>query len=301
MILMISGRTDIIAYYYPWLKKRIDEGYVDTRNPFNPKQVYRYKFEDVDALMLCTKNPLPLLEEITPILKFPTILHVTLTPYGKDLEPNVPNKMKIIEAVKKLSAILGKDNIVIRYDPIVINEKYTISQHGKSFDHLVSLLHPYVNRFIISFVDEYKNTKAHHIQQVNEWQMHEIGKVFSETIKKYQVSVQTCAEVVDLSEYGIQKGECLSKKDLETLLGRLEDWEIDDYKREACRCILTKDIGAYNSCLHLCKYCYANYDEKQIQENYALHDINSSLLIGTLHGDEEIRVAKNKNRQVTLF
>jgi hypothetical protein len=183
MILMISGRTDIIAYYYPWLKKRIEEGYVDTRNPFNPKQVYRYKFEDVDALMLCTKNPLPLLEEITPILKFPTILHVTLTPYGKDLEPNVPNKMKIIDAVKQLSAILGKENIVIRYDPIVINEKYTISQHGKSFDHLVSLLHPYVNRFIISFVDEYKNTKSHHIQQVNEWQMHEIGKVFSETIK----------------------------------------------------------------------------------------------------------------------
>ena len=138
-------------------------------------------------------------------------------------------------------------------------------------------------------MDEYKNTKAHHIQKVNEWQMQKIGKVFSETIKKYQVSVQTCAEVVDLSEYGIQKGECLSKKDLETLLGRLEDWEIDDYKREACRCILTKDIGAYNSCLHLCKYCYATYNEIEVNSNFNNHNPNSSLLIGELKDDDIIK------------
>ena len=301
MILMISGRTDIIGYYYPWLEKRIKEGFVDTRNPFNEKQVYRYFFKDVDALMLCTKNPIPLLNNPTPLIQFPTILHVTITPYGKDLEPNVPKKMDIIEAVKKLSSLIGKDNIVIRYDPIILTGKYTISQHGKSFENLVRLLHEYVSHFIISFVDEYKNTKLHDIRGLTPEQMVAIGQEFQRAIKKFNVRVQTCAETIDLTSFGIVKGECLSQNDMANLLGKRYEWEIDDFKREQCRCVLTRDIGAYNSCLHMCRYCYANYDEKQIKRNMSKHNLESSLLIGKLDGSEEIKVVKNKNRQVTLF
>lgn len=301
MILMISGRCDIPAFFYPWLEKRIEKGYVDTRNPFNDKMVYRYYFKDVDALLLCTKNPLPILKNPQPLLNFPTIIHVTLTPYGKDLEPNVPSKMKIIEAVKQLSSIFGKENIVIRYDPILINDKYTIEQHAKSFENLVSMLYQDVSHFIISFVDDYKNTRGHQIHPLTTHQMEEIGRVFQPTINKYQIKVQTCAETIDLRMYGIIKGQCLSQDDMARLLGRRLEWELDDVKRAECRCVATRDIGAYNSCLHLCKYCYANFDEKQIKANYAKHDINSSLLIGKLNGDETIKVVKNKNQQVTLF
>lgn len=301
MILMISGRTDIIGFYYPWLKKRIEVGYVDNKNPFNDKHVYRYYFKDVDALMLCTKNPLPLLKDPQPILNIPTILHVTLTPYGKDLEPNVPSKKEIIEAVKKLSKLFGKENIVVRYDPIVITEKYTIAQHGKSFDNLVSMLHDDVSHFIISFVDNYKNTRAHDIVPLTKQQMEGIARAFAPTIKKYNIKVQTCAEAIDLSAYGIIKGECLSQEDMARLLEKKLEWPIDDFKREQCRCVLTRDIGAYNSCLHFCKYCYANYDERQIQSNYQKHDINSSLLIGKLDGSEKVIEVKNKTQQVTLF
>lgn len=301
MILMISGRTDIIGFYYPWLKKRVDAGYVDSKNPFNPQHIYRYYFKDVDALMLCTKNPLPLVEDPSILLQFPTILHVTLTPYGKDLEPNVPLKKDIIQAIKKLSKIIGKDKIVIRYDPIIVNEKYSIIQHGKSFDNLVSMLHDDVSHFIISFVDDYKNTRAHHITPLSTKQMELIGEQFSKTIHKYNIRVQTCAEEIDLNRYGILKGECLSQEDMANLLGKRLEWPIDDFKREQCRCVLTRDIGAYNSCLHLCKYCYANFDEKQILENYKLHDESSSLLIGKLDGSEKIIEVKNKSQQVTLF
>lgn len=301
MILMISGRTDIIGFYYPWLLRRIEEGYVDTRNPFNEKSVYRFYFKDVDALMLCTKNPLPLLENPYPLLKFPTIVHITLTPYGKDLEPNVPPKREIIHAIKRLSQLFGKENIVIRYDPIVITNKYSIEQHGKSFENLVSMLHNDVSHFIISFVDDYKNTRAHDIVPLTTLQMEKIGKVFEPTIKKYNIKVQTCSETIDLSHYGIFKGECLSQDDMARLLGKRLEWPIDDMKREHCRCVLARDIGAYNSCLHYCKYCYANFDEKQIANNYHQHDMNSSLLIGHLNGSEKISVVQNKSQQVKLF
>ncbi|MDE5630066.1 MAG: DUF1848 domain-containing protein, partial [Bacilli bacterium] len=125
MILNVSGRTDIIAFYTKWFIKRIEEGYVDVRNPFNKHLVSRIFFEDVDAFLFCTKNPVPIINYISQINK-PMIFQVTLTPYKKNIEPNVPDKVTLIEAIKKLSSIIGIDNIYIRYDPIFLNDEYTI-------------------------------------------------------------------------------------------------------------------------------------------------------------------------------
>ena len=100
MILNVSGRTDIVAFYTPWFMKRYDEGFVDVRNPFYPKLVNRIYFEDVDLILFCTKNPIPILNYINKIDK-KIIFHVTLTPYKKDIEPNVPKKTDIIKGIKK--------------------------------------------------------------------------------------------------------------------------------------------------------------------------------------------------------
>ena len=133
MILNISGRTDIVAFYSDWLMNRFQDGYIDVRNPFNNKMVSRIMLDDVDLIFFCTKNPIPILDKIEKIKK-PIYFHITLTGYKEDIEPNVPDKKEIIEAIKKLSKIIGKDNIVIRYDPILLNEKYTVDYHIKAFE-----------------------------------------------------------------------------------------------------------------------------------------------------------------------
>ena len=158
MILNISGRTDIVAFYTDWLMNRLEEGFVDVRNPFNPKMVSRIMMEDVDLLFFCTKNPIPILDKIKDI-KQKVYFHITLTPYKKDIEPNLPSKKEIIEAIKKLSKIIGKENIVIRYDPILINDKYNVDYHIKAFDKVCTLLDGYTNKILISFIDDYKNGK----------------------------------------------------------------------------------------------------------------------------------------------
>lgn len=117
MILNVSGRTDIVAFYSKWFMNRYKEGFVDVRNPFNPNSVSRIYFEDVDVILFCTKNPIPILPYLKEITK-PILFHVTLTPYKKDIEPNVPDKTTIIEAIKKISDIIGIDHVSIRYDPI---------------------------------------------------------------------------------------------------------------------------------------------------------------------------------------
>lgn len=96
MILNVSGRTDIIAFYSTWFLKRYQEGYVDVRNPFSKKMVSRIFFQDVHGILFCTKNPIPFLT-IMKQIKHPYFFHVTLTPYQQDIEPNVVNKKMIIE------------------------------------------------------------------------------------------------------------------------------------------------------------------------------------------------------------
>ena len=121
MILNVSSRTDIIAFYTPWFINRLKEGFVDVRNPFYKYNVSRIYFSDVDAFVFCTKNPMPILPYLH-LLKKPILFHVTLTPYDRKVEPNVPKKSRVIASIKKLSTVLGKENIYVRYDPIFIND-----------------------------------------------------------------------------------------------------------------------------------------------------------------------------------
>lgn len=124
LILNVSGRTDIVAFYEKWFMNRLKEGFVDVRNPYYKNLVSRIYFKDVDLIVFCTKNPLPILKDLDKINK-EILFHITLTPYKKDLEPNVPPKGKIIESIKTISKIIGKENTYVRYDPILINDIYT--------------------------------------------------------------------------------------------------------------------------------------------------------------------------------
>ena len=105
MILNVSGRTDIVAFYTPWFMNRYKEGYLDVRNPFNSKLVSRINFSNVDLILFCTKNPLPIIDRIKEIDK-PIIFHVTLTPYKKDIEPYVIDK-RLVRRDKEIVWYIG--------------------------------------------------------------------------------------------------------------------------------------------------------------------------------------------------
>ena len=294
MILNVSGRTDIIAFYKNWFIKRLNEGFIDVRNPFNPKLVSRINITDVDLILFCTKNPIPILKDLDKI-KIPYIFQVTITPYKSDIEPNVSSKSDIVEAVKKISQVIGKENIYVRYDPIFLSDKYNIEYHVKAFNKLCTLLNGYVNTIIVSFLDEYKNViKNKNIlkyRAFTENDYEQIGINFSKIAKENNMQVQTCFENRNLTEYGFIKGECLSHELAYKLTGKkYKRWKAR--KEGKCNCVEMVDIGVYNSCKHFCKYCYANYDESIVNNNFNNHDINSSLLVGNLKKDDIIKIRK---------
>ncbi len=293
MILNISGRTDIVAFYSKWFINRYKAGFVDVRNPFYPKQISRIYFKDVQAILFCTKNPLPILKYLTQIDK-PMLFHVTITPYKRDIEPNVPPKGRIIEAIKKLSKIIGKKNLYVRYDPIFLNDKYTLAYHKKAFNHLCTLLNGYVDKIIVSFIDEYKNVRKNinvlKIEPFTKEDYQEIGLSFSQSAKKNGMTVQTCFEEQKLTEYGFVKRECLSKELAHTLTGKTKFQKWKARTGNKCECVKMVDIGEYNSCCHFCKYCYANYDETKVKQNFRNHNEHSSLLVGKIEKDDIIKV-----------
>lgn len=294
MILFASGRTDIPAFYSNWFINRVKAGFVDVRNPFNQKLVSRIYFSDVDLIMFCSKNPLPMINKLD-ILKVPVLFHVTITPYSKDVEPNIPDKRLIIEGVKKLSLVLGIDNVVVRYDPIFLSDKYNVDYHIKAFDKLCKNLNGYVNKIIVSFMDEYKNVRSNKnilkYRAFTREDYKKIGEAFSKSAMDNGMSVQTCFEDEDLTQYGFVKGECLSHELAYILTGK--KFKSSNLRKEKkCECVQMVDIGDYNSCMHMCKYCYANYDEKVVSSNFERHDDNSSLLIGTIQSDDVIKLRK---------
>lgn len=294
MILNVSGRTDIVAFYTEWFMNRYNEGFLDVRNPFYPTQISRINFCDVDAILFCTKNPMPILKCLKDINK-PIIFQVTLTPYKKDIEPNVPDKTEVIDAIKRISEILGKENVFVRYDPVFINDKYNINYHIKAFDKMCKLLNGYVKTIIISFLDDYKNVRNNknvlNNKKLTESDYEQIGINFSRSAKENDMLVQTCFEDIDLVQYGFNKGECLSSEMAYKLTNKkFKKWKAR--KEQKCNCVEMVDVGVYNSCKHFCKYCYANYDEKVVTQNYGKHNPKSSLLIGELNDDDIIKIRK---------
>ncbi len=294
MILNISGRTDIVAFYTPWLMNRFEEGFIDVRNPIWPKKVSRIYMKDVDALVFCTKNPKPIIPYLEKIKK-PILFQVTITPYKDDIEVNV-NKKEVIENVKKISEILGSDRVYVRYDPFFLSDKYSLEYHAKAFQKLTKELQGYVKHFIFSFLDDYKNVCKNQseikAQKLTSEDIKNIGLTFAKIAKERGMTIQTCGEKENLEEYGFLKRDCLDLNLAFALTGKTKFKKWNARKNKYCHCVEMVDIGSYNSCPHLCKYCYANFLEDEVRKNYQQHNKSSSLLIGNLQKDDEIVVRK---------
>ena len=224
----------------------------------------------------------------------------TLTGYGKDVEPNLPNKREeLIPTFKRLSEKIGKERVIWRYDPVLVSKRYTINYHLKAFEEIASNLADYTEKVVISFVDLYsktqRNTRELDIRQITSEEMIEAAGEMAQIASKYNLIIETCAEQINLQEVGIQHGSCIDKKLIERLLGCKLIAEKDKNQREACGCFESVEVGTYNTCLNGCKYCYANFNDSKVEDNVKLYNRNSALLCGNISSDDRITERKMKS------
>ena len=308
MIINTGQRTDIPAFYAKWFINRIKEGYVLVRNPYYPTIVTKFKLDPkvVDVIGFCTKNPRPMFPYLDDIKDFGQFWYISITGFEKDLEPNVPNIDQVIEDFKYLSNKIGSHAVAWRYTPIIINDKYTKERHIKTFEYIASQLEGYTSLVAFGFVDIYDKLKTNHpeIKDTDDLTKIEIAKEFSRIAKKHHMNLRLCSKEKWLNEYNIDVDGCMRIEDYETSIkNKLNIKEKMQARKGYCACYLSNDIGSYNSCPHLCKYCYANGNVDLILRNYKNHDDNSPLLIGHLNKEDKIREAKQESYkgEILLF
>ncbi|OUP13800.1 DUF1848 domain-containing protein [Anaeromassilibacillus sp. An200] len=299
MIISASRRTDIPTYYSNWFFNRIMNGYVLVRNPINTHQISKIPLNPdvVDGIVFWTKNPIPMLDRFNVLREYMYYFQFTLNSYAQDVETHVPNKQKhIIPAFKKLSDMIGPDRVIWRYDPIFLNDTYTPEYHIQYFEKIAKELSPYTKKCTISFIDFYRNTS----KNVSDLSLHDfpeeaqkdLAKELAAIAHSYGLLIDTCAEGIELQEYGIGHARCIDDRLLSKLLDCPLDIRKDKSQRLACGCVESIDIGAYDTCRNGCKYCYANYSEKTVCSNFARHIPDSPLLFGEVGPNDKITERK---------
>ena len=298
MILQTGQRTDIPAFYGQWLINRINEGFVDVRNSYNPNLITRYMInhKTVDGIAFCTKNPLPFIQYLPQIAEYRQYWHMTITPYGTDIEPYVPAYERIIEGFKFISHNLNPQSVVWRYDPIIVNHNYSVDFHYESFYKLAKSLSGYTDIVVASYLDIYDKVLRNYPEGNRPSQDVQI-KLMKELVKianQFGMTLKTCGEGDTFKSIGADTSGCLITDCYERAWNVKLKVPKRTPSRPECNCYIHVDIGAYDTCSHFCRYCYANTNQQAVRRNRTNHDPQSSLLIGHIGPKDIVKVSSDR-------
>lgn len=304
IVISASRSTDIPAFHSDWFMNRLKEGYIKWVNPFNQKPNY-VSFDECRIIVFWTKNPKPIMKYLKDIddKGIGYYFQYTINNYSKEIEPNVPPLAERIETFIKLSKQIGKGKIVWRYDPIFMEGNKTCKDILDNIKEVGEQIYPYTENLVISFADilAYKkvenNLKRHSLNlfECNDNQILELAEGLQKLNSKWKLSIKTCAEKINLSKYGIEHNKCIDDSlllkyfgndfkllkflgvDMNSQLSLFQEHSKpknlkDSGQRKECGCVLSKDIGQYNTCKHLCAYCYANTSDDLVLKNLGKKD-----------------------------
>ena len=320
VIISASRSTDIPAFYAKWFVERLRRGYVAWYNPFNRRQKIYVSFKKTKAVVFWTKNAEPMLPYLHELDErgIHYYFQFTVNDYEREgFEPNVPPLERRIETFRRLAGMLGKERVVWRFDPIMFT---SLTPPGVMLERVRSIgerLKGCTEKLVFSFVDvnAYKKVQNNLIRETNLFTKDNIACAEPDYVQVNRfveglAQLRDCwREAADLSGYGVEHNRCIDgelmkrvfadDKDLVFYLnhGRLPDkdnWldafdtspELspekmkDKGQRELCGCMVAKDIGMYNTCGHLCVYCYANTSRKCVMENLSKRSDEGESIVG---------------------
>jgi hypothetical protein len=292
MIISASRRTDIPAFYSEWFINRLKEGFCFVQNPYNPAQFSHIclKPADVDAVVFWTRNALPIIPYLPEMNRqgYRYYFLYTVMANPRFLDPCCPGPEEAVEGFKKLASALGPDRVVWRYDPIVLTLKTDSGFHIEVFDWLASRLRGFTNRVVISLVQVYRKNRRR-LERLSDSGSPLIDisarrlDNFLESLASYAagngIEIFSCAQHNDMTHLGIKPGRCIDPDLIERALGIKVNSRKDPSQRPACGCVVSRDIGAYDTCIYGCRYCYASSSLKRAQRRFAAHDPLNPMLV----------------------
>lgn len=270
-IISASRKTDIPCRHSDWFFERLNEGYIVIQNPDRNDEFYHVSLTPdlVDGIVFWTKNPIPMLDRLNELNDFAYYFQFTITGYDQKLEPNIPDKdTVIIPAFKKLAKLIGPERVIWRYDPIIISDDYNFEYHIERFSHLAESLEGYTEKCIVGFLATYdyvlSSLENIGIQEPNLEQKRKLVKALVEKAREHGIAIESCKLELDFADIGVGYARCVDDYLFEKILGK--PLNMDNQRLEA-GCVSSVDIGTCNSCNNGCLYCFANFENPQLETN----------------------------------
>lgn len=316
LIISASRSTDVPAFYSDWFINRLRKGYSKWINPFNRQEQF-ISFSKAKFIVFWSKNPKPILQHLKEIDSYGInyYFQFTLNDYEKErLEPNVPSLIERLDTFKELSLRLGKESVIWRFDPLIMIDGLDLNQLIEKIERIGNEIYKFTEKLVFSYVDisNYAKVKNNFQRagikylEFDPETMIEAAEKIRKLNEKWELEICTCAERLSLENYGIKHNKCIDDElilrispndtELKKFLGydRQHQTEMfsektlvnkslkDKGQRLECGCILSKDIGQYNTCGHLCTYCYANHSSKIVHRNLNFADSESASILNVL-------------------
>lgn len=320
IIVSASRSTDIPAFYADWFLHRLKVGYSAWTNPFNGVRSY-VAYDKTRLIVFWSKNPRPLLDnggclDYLAEKGINCYIQYTLNDYVTEkLERGVPALQERIDTFKRLVDRLGFGKVIWRFDPLILTDQIGVNDLLAKARNIGDQLKGYTEKMVFSYADirTYRKVQSNlernavKFREFEEEDMHYIAKNLAALNSNWGYTLATCGEKIDLEQYGIEHNKCVDddlmikyfsederlmdflgveivRGDLfnpqSTIIKRKKNK--DKGQRAFCGCIVSKDIGEYNTCPHLCEYCYANTSKETALKNWQRHkdNPNAETIIG---------------------
>lgn len=297
MLVSASRRTDIPAFFTPWLLNRLRAGFVLVRNPFNRRMVSRVRLDPsvVEALVLWTKNPAPFLPHWAEVesMGYPVVMQYTITACDPVLEPGLPSLDNRIASFQQAATRWGAARMLWRCDPLIFTKDWGPDAVLRRFTRLARALCGMTSQCTISFVSLYakcrRNLRDFELVELDAVERQRLIAEMTNIAAARHIQLRACCDAFLSETCQVPRAHCIDGAQIGAIIGQPLSTRRDTSQRPGCGCTVSVDIGAYDSCAHGCRYCYANTSDQTARRNLALHDPASPLLIGSLQGDETIR------------
>lgn len=307
VIVSASRETDLPRFYVEWFLNRLRDGWCAWKNPFNG-EIRKVSFDKTRLIVFWSKNPKPLLDRLDEVESLghrQYYFQFSLNDYvAEGFEPNVPGVKERVDTFRRLAERIGKERVVWRFDPLLLTDKISIDVLLNRIAVIGRQLKDYTEKLVFSFIDiaSYRKVQKNLAGLGCREFSSEEQRCFAEGLSKLNgelgLELATCGEMADLSGYGIKQNKCVDDELIMRLFNDdaalmdyigaecdlIDGWKIaksrkDKGQRKACGCIASKDIGMYNTCPHLCRYCYANANDNLVVKNFRLHRNDCEMIV----------------------
>lgn len=286
-VISASRRTDIPTFYMPWLMNRLAAGAVQVPNPYNG-QMYTVSLlpEDVHSIVFWSKNFAPFVPFYGELADrgYRFYAQYTITGGPRALEPHVPDWTRGVATFKQLAAQTSPRHVLWRFDPIVLTNELRPDFYLKRFREIAAALHGATERCTFSFATYYgkvaRRLKLAGIayQEPPLAVQQQMVAAMAAIAAEHGLTLYACCQE-HLINGQVKQARCVDGDLLADLFPDRPLVKASKPTREGCGCVVSKDIGSYDTCPHGCLYCYANQSHSAALDTQRQHDPTSEALL----------------------